>query len=228
VAFANTGGKNVGRIIDTGSVFTDTNLILNVGDWNGDGLGDVMTRSTSTGRMHFRAGDGRSHFAAPVSGSASWSSVTLIAAVGDITGDGFPDLMGQPRGGSMRIYPGNGLSGFGASYAAHSAISSEGQAGVGLWNSDGSPDSLSRRSDGSLMLHLGNGPGGLMDGNKIGSGVAGYDWFQGVGDANGDGHPDVIARERSTGKLWLLAGERSGFAGRRFIAEGFEAFDLGG
>ena len=228
VVFANTGGKNIGGIVDTGTVLAGTNLVLNVGDWNGDGHGDVMTRQASTGRMYFRAGDGRSHFAAPVSTGDGWSSVTLIAAVGDITGDGFPDLMGQPRGGAMRIYPGDGVSGFRASYAAHSAISSNVQVGIGLWNSDGSPDSVLRRSDGSLMLHPGNGPGGLMNGSKIGSGAARYDWFQGVGDANGDGHPDVIARERSTGDLWLLAGAGSGFAGRRFIAEGFENFDLGG
>ena len=237
VAFANTGGKNIGRIIDTGAVFNDTNLVLNVGDWNGDGNGDVMTRSASTGAMYFRAGNGRRRFADPVlAGSrwgsihagSRWGSIHLITAVGDITGDGFPDLMGQRRRGPMRIYPGNGVSGFLASYAAHSAIKSDGQAGIGLWNSDGSPDSLLRRSDGSLMLYLGNGPGGLMNGSKIGSGAARYDWFQGVGDANGDGRPDVIARQRSTGTLWLLAGRRSGFERRRFIADGFDIFDLGG
>ena len=227
VVFANTGGKNIGGVVDTGTVLGDTNLVLNVGDWNADGHGDVMTRSASSGRMFLRAGDGRSHFAAPVSVGDGWSSITLIAAVGDITGDGSPDLMGQPRGGAMRIYPGNGVKGFRNSYLAHGAISSDRQVGIGLWNSDGSPDSVTRRSDGSLMLYPGNGPGGLMSENRIGSGAARYDWLQGVGDANGDGHPDVIARERATGDLWLLAGGSSGFARRTFIAEGFENFDLG-
>ena len=228
VVFTNTGGKNIGSIVDTGSSFPAADLVLNVGDWNGDGRGDVMTRSARSGRMYLYAGDGRSHFAKPVRASTGWGSVRVVAAVGDITGDGFPDLMGQPRGGAMRIYPGNGGTGFRASYVARSAISSNAQMGAGLWNSDGSPDSILRRTDGSLLLYPGNGPGGLMNPSKIGAGAGRYDWIQGVGDANGDGRPDLVARERATGELWLLPGTGSGFEARRFIGEGFGKFDISG
>ncbi len=231
MVYTNTGRKNIGSVVSTGSVFSDTNLVLNVGDWNGDGHGDVMTRSARTGRMYFRAGDGRSHFAAPrqaVLGGERWGRIRLIAAVGDVTGDGFPDLMGQPRGGAMRIFPGNGGTGFRGSYVAHSAISSNDQVGAGLWNSDGSPDSILRRTDGSLLFYPGNGPGGLMNPSKVGGAAERYDWIQGVGDATGDGNPDLVARQRADGELWLLPGNGSGFGTGRFIGSGFGRFDLSG
>jgi hypothetical protein len=231
MVFTNTGGRNIGSVVDTGTALTDTDLVLNVGDWNGDGHGDLFTRSASLGKMYFRAGLGRSRFDEPVQafrGGRHWRRIELIAAVGDVTGDGYPDLMGQPRGRSMRIYPGNGATGFQAGYVAHSSISSSDQVGVGLWNSDGTPDSILRLTDGSLLFYPGNGPGGLMNPSRIGGAARRYDWIRGVGDANGDGHPDVVARQRSNGTLWLLPGNGSGFDARRFIADGFERFDLSG
>lgn len=228
VVFTNTGGRNLGRVVRTDVVFANTNLVLNVGDWNHDGHGDVMTRSASTGNMTFRAGNGRRSFAAPVLAGKGWGSVRLIAAVGDITGDGLPDLMGQPRNASMRIYPGDGKTSFRRSYVTHSSIAANGQIGAGLWNSDGSPDSILRRGDGSLIIYPGNGPGGLTGGTEVAANASRYDWIQGVGDANGDGYQDLIARERSTGILWLLPGTASGLDTRRFIADGFERFDLSG
>ena len=86
-----------GAVADTGTSLADTDLVLNVGDWNGDGHGDVMTRSAATGVMPLRAGDGRGRLRGPrASPAPAGARCDLVAAVGDITGDGFPDLMGQP------------------------------------------------------------------------------------------------------------------------------------
>jgi len=222
----NNGAKNVEGIVDTGTSLAGTNLVLNVGDWNGDGHGDVMTRVAATGVMQLRLGDGRGKLAPPVAAGSGWKSIGLVAAVGDFTGDGFPDLMGQPSGAAMRIYPGNGSTGFRSSYVAHSSIASTGQTGLGLWDGDGSPDSLMRRSDGTLQLYPGNGPGGLLNPTRIGSGASRYDWLQSVGDANGDGRPDLVGRERTTGVLWLVPGARNGFGTPRFLKDGFARFDL--
>ncbi|HSE09393.1 MAG TPA: FG-GAP-like repeat-containing protein [Nocardioidaceae bacterium] len=225
VVFPNNGAKNIEAVTDTGLRLRAANLILNVGDWNGDGFGDIMTR-TPLGRMDLRLGNGSGGWAPPVVAARGWRKVGLLAAVGDITGDGHPDLMGQPAGMAMRIYPGDGAGGFLPSFVAHSAIKSDRHTGLGLWDADGSPDSLLRRGDGALLLYRGNGPGGLLNPTTVGKGTNGYDWLQSVGDATGDSRPDVIARERATGKLWLLPGTRKGFGVRRLIGVGFGAYDL--
>ncbi|HEX6246439.1 MAG TPA: FG-GAP-like repeat-containing protein [Nocardioidaceae bacterium] len=226
--YTHNGYRNVEAVTDTGIAAGRANLVLNVGDWNGDGYGDIMTRSAKTGALYLRTGDGRGRFASAVFAAKGFGGVTLLASVGDITGDGNPDLMGQPSGKAMRIYPGNGGTGFKASYVARSAISANAHTGIGLWDGDGSPDSMFRRSDGSLVLHRGNGPGGLLGGSKVADGLQKYDWVRAVGDATGDGHPDLLARQSSNGRLVVFPGKktRAGFWAPRLVAVGFGKYDL--
>jgi len=188
VTFTNTGRTNISAINNSGSTVDTANLLVNVGDWNEDGHGDLMTRSGRTGRVYLRQGNGLGRFADPLLAATGWESIGSISAVGDVTGDGHPDLVGRPKGGSMRTYPGNGRSGF----------------------------LDSRPADSTVTARLSVGPPDK------------YDWMLNVGDANGDKRPDLIAREKATGVLWLMPGREKGFAQRRFISEGFSSYDLGG
>ena len=129
VTIAHQGTFNLGRPIPTGVNLAGANAILNVGDWDRDGSGDIVFRRASDGALILRRGDGRGGFAAAVKIADGFGAVRLLAAVGDMTGDGRPDLMGQPKGGSLRIYPGNGLAGLKASYVAHSPITAGQQVG---------------------------------------------------------------------------------------------------
>ncbi len=112
----------------------------------------------------------------------------LLAAVGDMTGDGCPDLTGQARGGSMRIYPGNGVKGLKKSYVAYSAIDARRQVAVGRWDGDGAPDSLFRQRA-KLTLFRGNGPGGFTKPKGLAVNLAPYDWVIGVSDVSTDRAP---------------------------------------
>jgi hypothetical protein len=228
VVLANRGGTPIEGIVPTMTSLADTDLVLNVGDWNGDGWADLMTRQASTGSMLLRTGDGNDGFAAPVVAATGWGPVRLVAAVGDLTGDGYPDLVGQPAGEAMRIYPGDGVAGFAPSYVAHRAIDATAQAGLGTADQDGSPDSLLQTAGGDLLLYPGNGPGGLTNPKKVASGAKKYDWVLGAGDLDGDGRPDVLVRTRADGRLWMLPGTSTGFGPRRFVADGFSGYDLAG
>jgi hypothetical protein len=228
VLVAHRGTQNTLPTIAAGSMFSGANAVLNVGDWDRDGIGDVVTRVAATGNLQLRRGLGGGKFAAATTLATGFSGVTLLSAVGDTTGDGWPDLMGQPSGKAMRIYPGKGASGLKTSYVAHSAVSAKRQIGLGRWNSDGAPDNAFRSGD-SLSWLAGNGPGGLT-GSKYSLGVnlAAYDWVLGLGDVNGGRRPDLVVREKATGYLWLLPGTSTGFGARRFLAEGFAGYDLAG
>lgn len=226
--YSHNGRRNIDAVTDTGVVLGGANLILNVGDWNGDGHGDMITRAVSSGSLYFRPGDGKGRFGRAVLVAKGFGNVVHLTAVGDMTGDGNPDLMGQPAGKAMRIYPGNGGTGLRPSYVAHSSISATTHVGVGRWNTDGSPDSVFRRSDGTLALYRGNGPGGLLGGTALGDGMKKYDWVTSLGDVTGDGRPDLLARLSANGRLMLLAGNsgRSGFEKPRLVAAGFGGYDL--
>ncbi|MBZ5737343.1 FG-GAP-like repeat-containing protein [Nocardioides mangrovi] len=223
----NRGTTELRAPIASGTFIPGANLVLNAGDWDRDGHSDVITRTKKDGSLMLRRGDGEGHFAAPVKIGTGFGKVRLLAAVGDMTGDGYPDLMGQPKGGSMRIYPGSGLSGLKASYVAHSAITAGRQVAVGRWNGDGAPDSLFRNGS-KLTLYPGNGPGGLTSPKALGLNLTPYDWVIGISDIQRDGHADLIVRDKATGALWLVPGTASGFGKRRYLGGGMGGYDLAG
>lgn len=223
----NRGTTETRAPIATGIDASGAVTLLNAGDWDRDGFGDVVTRNAK-GVLHLRRGDGDGRFAAPVRIGTGFAKVRLLAAAGDVTGDGWPDLMGQPRGGDIRIYPGSGVSGLAPSYVAHRAIKAGRQVPVGRWNADGAPDSLFVRGS-QPVLYAGNGPGGLTGkARSLDLDLAPYDWVVGVSDVGMAGHADLIVREKATGYLWLIPGTARGFGKRRFLTEGMGAYDLAG
>ena len=131
VLLRNAGTFETGSPIATGVVVPKAGTILNAGDWDRDGAADMIVRNRNSGKLWLYRGNGQGQFAAPTALATGFKSVKLLAAVGDMTGDGWPDLTGQPAGGSMRIYPGSGVSGLQASYAAFKQIKAGIQVPVG-------------------------------------------------------------------------------------------------
>jgi hypothetical protein len=229
VVVAHMGTQNTLAPISVGSAFSTAGSVLNVGDWDRDGYGDVITRPAGSGTLELRRGLAGGKLAAPVSIASGFTGVRLLSAVGDTTGDGWPDLMGQPKDSALRIYPGNGVKGLRASYVAHGKVTATTQLGAGRWDSDGAPDNLFRL-DNKLTVLRGNGPGGLTGSPRTIPSVdlARYDWVLSPGDVNRDGRADLVVREKATGYLWLLGGTTGGYRPRRFLAEGFGGYDLAG
>jgi hypothetical protein len=216
-----------GTPVATNIDLSSQNVVLNAGDWDRDGRSDMISRRTSTGTLYLRPGLGNGRFGPAVELSRGFAKVGLLAAVGDMTGDGWPDLMGQPAGGDMRIYPGRGAKGLKASYVAYSRITASQQIPVGLWNGDGAPDSL-MRSGSKLVLYAGNGPGGFTGATALSFDASPYDRFVGVSDMDLTGHPDLLARKKSTGQLVVLPGTATGFGAPVAVGSGYNTFDLFG
>ncbi|MGL5826918.1 MAG: FG-GAP-like repeat-containing protein [Nocardioides sp.] len=219
------GTFNTGRPIATGLNLAAADKLLNVGDWDRDGYGDIVTRDGASGRLELRRGNGQARFATPITLGEGFDSVSLLAAVGDMTGDGYPDLMGQPAGRGMRIFPGRGRDGLGVSYAAWGAIDASRQFGVGRWDRDGAPDTLVVAGD-TLRVYVGNGPGGLSGYRALPITMRRFDWVGGIRNLTGPGHPAIIVRNRRTGDLWAMKANATRFGRPRFLAEGFDAYDL--
>jgi hypothetical protein len=205
------GSYRLGRAVPTGLNLSTANQILKVGDWDGDDLGDIVVRHGGALWLHRGLGSGR--FTEEIRMVTGFGKVRKLAAVGDFTGDGLPDLMGQPKDGPMTIYPSNGATGLKRSFAAYSAISGRRQIGIGRWDGDGAPDTLVRTST-SLSVYYGNGPGGLTGKRSLSLSISGYDWLIGVDDVDVTGHSDLVARSRNGRQLWIIPGKPAGFRPR--------------
>lgn len=83
--------------------------VMGVGDWNGDGLADLLARTT-TGDMRMYTGDGHGglHGGTRVGhGFASWS---LLEATGDLGDDGHADFVARNTKGELWLFRGAGTA----------------------------------------------------------------------------------------------------------------------
>ncbi len=85
-------------------------------------------------------------------------------------------------------------------------------------------DMLAVSSSGALYLYPGAGAGGLGRGRQVGSGWGAFDQVRVVGQFDGSGGADLVARSVGTGALWLWPGTGSGGFGKaRQIGNGWGA-----
>ena len=189
--------------------------VLSVGDWNGDGKGDLITRQSGGDVLVLHRGLGDGTFMGQVVLSKGWRTVTGLAAVGDVTGDRHPDLAGKTASGQMTIYPSDGKVGMLAPRTTPLSLRTFNLIGVGTWRPGRAAWFTS--SDGSFVPVVGT----------TGSNPSTYDWLLGPGDVDGDGRADMVGRDRA-GTLWLLPGSSKSVGARRLIGTGFGAYKLGG
>jgi FG-GAP-like repeat len=200
-----------------------------VGDWNGDGAPDVLARQASTGDLWLYPGDGQGGWRPWGVVGVGFQIMSTLTGPGDFTGDQRGDLLAVERAtGFLWLYPGNGQGGFLAPtrvgdgwHVMRTAFS------PGDFNGDGNSDLLAvENATGYLWLYPGNGAGGWLGRVRVGDGWNIMNALMAPGDFNGDRTADVLAREASTGYLWLYPGNGAGGWGPRVLANsGWNALD---
>ena len=106
-----TGGFRSRSVVGGGWQIYDR--LLGVGDWNGDGVDDLVARDRRTGDLFlYRGARGRAAYAARVQIGTGFLPYDSMTAAGDVNGDGHPDLVIHDGDGKLRLYPGNGGTGF--------------------------------------------------------------------------------------------------------------------
>ncbi|MFD4598209.1 FG-GAP-like repeat-containing protein [Streptomyces sp. NPDC058464] len=156
--------------------WTQYNALTSPGDVSGDGRPDLIARNSSTGAVYLYKGTSTGKLSARVRLYDNWKGYKKIVGVGDITGDGKPDLLAQDTSDNVYRYNGKGdgtfaarvkvLSNWGGSYNA--------VVGVGDITDDGRPDLVSRDTGGNLWRNSGDGKGSFGARVKIASGWSGY------------------------------------------------------
>jgi uncharacterized repeat protein (TIGR02543 family) len=189
------------------------------GDWDGDGLNDVITVD-SVGVMWLFSGNGHGGVKAGREIGHGWSSYQVIPS-GDLTGDGHADLLAIDAGGRLWVYESTGRGGFkpGRIAAGH------GWAGLELFaagdlTGDGLADILMIDGGGRLYAYAGRGNGTFAPGRQVGRGWVGLDLASGA-DLNGDGLADILART-AKGTVHFYAGRGNGtFTAPKQIGNGW-------
>ncbi|WP_348787583.1 FG-GAP-like repeat-containing protein [Leifsonia sp. NPDC080035] len=191
---------------------SSTDVFAAPGDFDGDGIPDLLDRTVSGELRFIGGGQIAEGYAAGRVLSQNWASTSQVIPAGDIDGDGKPDVLTTGTDGSLYLHPGTRTSTvFGASvkigsnWTVYSRV-----VATGDFNGDKKPDFLGIRPDGTLWFYAGTGKVGSGDEGyakavQIGHGWNVYSSIVGVGDLNGDGKNDLVA-VRPDGVAMFYAG----------------------
>jgi hypothetical protein len=208
-----------------------------VGDFNNDGIQDLVTANTSAGNATILLGDGAGNFTQAASSpfTAAGASAKGVA-VGDFNADGTQDLAFADEAfvsGTLPVLIGTGAAGFNAaSYSPLSGGYFIDSVVVADFNGDGIPDlAVSSLLFNNVVVLLGSKSGGFTAATGSPFTVGSTPVSLVAGDFNGDGIPDLASANSGGGTVTLLLGNGSaGFTpavGSPFTVAGASALAVG-
>ncbi|GAA2426036.1 FG-GAP repeat domain-containing protein [Streptomyces mauvecolor] len=180
------------------------NQLLSADDQDGDGLSDLLAR-TESGDLYLYKALGNGAFAAPVLAGRGWQSADVLGNAGGRQAVGKNKFLSMSGDFANEFRRTKNDGQFGISVPWQAGVNG-GQFTVGLANSlndSGEPARL-QVADGRLWIDSYG-----KDAVSLGKGWDAYTSLIGPGDLNGDGHGDLLARDKS-GVLWEYLGDGSG------------------
>lgn len=142
--------------------------------------------------------------------------------------DGVGDLLTTKSTGTLTLHRGDGAGKFSGSVSSSGWPTSMRAVPVGDLSGDRCADVLVRRGDGTLRLYkpaCGTAPKPTTSYTALGAGWNQYDVLTSPGDVTNDGRPDLIARNSSTGTVYLYKGTSNGrLAARVKLADNWKTY----
>lgn len=187
-----------------GSTITSNMRIIAVGDFNGDGRGDIMWRNTVTGEVTvWYLTNSTGGFTVTSFGSTLDLTAT-VTGVGDFNGDGRTDVFWHvPYSGANFVWQMGSTVGTFTTVSKATMASNFSMKGLGDFNADGSPDQLwfdlnsgkasivTSSATTVIPAPIGMSPWGSVVGAPAPEGM----WFvEGIGDFDGNGRSDILWR----------------------------------
>ena len=197
---------------------TSASRLLAIGDFNQDGIQDLVATNSVLNNVAVILGNGDGSFQAPSYypvGNQPWNVV-----VGDINKDGFLDLAVASDGSSnVSILQGNGDGTFKPFTTANTGASQVGSVAIGDFNGDGYPDlATTSAPDNSVYILLNKAtatpsfqapvPYVLNDGTP-----ASGPYYLTIGDFDRDGKLDIISANNGNATVGVLLGTGTGTFG---------------
>jgi len=206
-------GNGSGAFGDPASFATGSGpYSVTLGDVNGDGRLDIVTANRSDSNVSVLLGNGNGTFQGQQTFTTGSSGLNPRGvALGDVNGDGRPDIVtGNYGSSSASVLLSNGDGTFAAASTFYTGANPRSVA-LGDVNGDGRLDIITANYYGnSASVLLGNGDGTF--GTQASFGVGSYPQSVTVGDVNGDGNLDIIAANygSSSKNVSVLLGEGDG------------------
>ncbi|MEU0131756.1 FG-GAP-like repeat-containing protein [Streptomyces sp. NPDC006289] len=175
-----------------------------VGDPTGGSTSGIVAIARATGILYRYAGPDFSG-ASRVQIGTGWNIYDRIVGVGDLTGDGRPDLLALDGDGGLFRYSGPGFAGGSKVQIGSGWNGMAGLSAVGDLTGDDVPDMVAvARSTGNVYRYAGPGFSGTSR-VQIGTGWNIYGQSAGVGDLTGDHVSDLLVVD-AEGGLSRLSG----------------------